>query len=221
MLCFCSFKLLSLITFVVPLINYTNLIDPLLRDLRLRLPLFATMKIGCKVLDVCSGTGDQVLYYATFGLNAYGIDLDQGMLEQAINNKKLRKISANFVMANAKDIPFKDNHFDFVSISLALHEKSSEVRNRIISEMKRVVKSDGYLVFADFEVPLPKNWIGWFIRIIEWIASGNHYKHFREYINQGGLNPLIKIHNLTILKQETMKMDCLKLVLTRLNSSNN
>jgi ubiquinone/menaquinone biosynthesis C-methylase UbiE len=177
------------------------------------------MKAGYKVLDVCSGTGNQVLYYTTFGLDAYGIDLDQGMLEQAINNKKLRKTSANFVRADAKDIPFKDNHFDFVSISLGLHENSSEVRDRIISEMKRVVKSGGHLVFADFEVPLPNNWIGWIIRIIEWIASGNHYKHFREYLSQGGLDPLIKRHGLTILRQETMKNDCLKLVLVRLNSS--
>jgi len=41
--------------------NYSNLIDPLLRDIREFVPGFAGMNAGNKVLDVCCGTGDYLL----------------------------------------------------------------------------------------------------------------------------------------------------------------
>jgi ubiquinone/menaquinone biosynthesis C-methylase UbiE len=41
--------------------NYETLVDPLLRDLRKHTPEFAGMRTGDKVIDVCCGTGAQVL----------------------------------------------------------------------------------------------------------------------------------------------------------------
>ena len=53
---------------------YVTLIDPLLRDIRLFVPGFAGMKAGDRVLDVCCGTGDQVLHCAAGGIKAKAAD---------------------------------------------------------------------------------------------------------------------------------------------------
>ena len=70
------------------LLNYSTIIDPLLKDVRLYVPKFAGMKAGDRVLDICCGTGDQVFHYAEKGIVATGVDINPKMLEVAIRNKK-------------------------------------------------------------------------------------------------------------------------------------
>ena len=53
--------------------NYETLVDPLLRDLRKFTPEFSGIKAGDKVIDVCCGTGAQVLEYGRCGKADFGI----------------------------------------------------------------------------------------------------------------------------------------------------
>lgn len=178
----------------------------MLRDVRMATPKFAGMKVDDKVLDVCSGTGDQVFYYNREGVVAFGIDLDQGMIRQAENIRKKRKVeNVSFRIADAKNLPFEDNFFDCVSISFALHEKERASRNKIISEMKRVVKRDGRLIFIDFQVPLPGNFYSFWIRCIEYLAGKEHFKYFKDYIKQGGLDNLLNKNQLNEEKRGFFK----------------
>ncbi len=104
--------------------NYSTLVDPFLRHVRLYAIRFSGLKAGDRVLDVCCGTGDQVYYYARAGLLATGIDLDPAMLRLAAKDKRSRvQDNASFRMADARWLPFTDNSFDGASVSLALHEK--------------------------------------------------------------------------------------------------
>ena len=68
--------------------------------------------------------------------------------------------------------------------------------DKAISEMKRVVKQQGALIFIDFQVPLPKNVWAMFARIIEFLAGGSHYQGFKDYLRNGGLNQILKDHQL-------------------------
>ena len=174
-------------------LNYSNVIDPILKGLRVYAVKFAGIKAGDKVLDVCCGTGDQVFHYAETGALAYGIDLDPGMINLA--EKKKKKLGLNnvsFQIADAQDLPFEDNFFDCVSISLALHEKERKVRDKIVSEMERVAKKGGGLIFMDFQVPLPKGLYSLLIKTIEYFAGVNHYAYFKDYLGQGGLTEILK-----------------------------
>jgi len=177
--------------------NYETLVDPLLRDLRKFTPEFSGMKAGDKVIDVCCGTGAQVLEYERRGIVATGIDISPSMLKIATRNRMRQKaVNVSFQLANATSLPFPDGYFDYASISLGLHDKEKPIRYQIISEMKRVIKQDGALILIDFQVPLPRNVWAVAARAIEFLAGGSHYQGFRDYLANGGLEDILKNHGL-------------------------
>ena len=171
-------------------LNYSTLIDPFLRGVRLYTIYFSRMKAGDRVLDVCCGTGDQAFHYARAGIMATGIDLDPNMLKLARKDKR-KTTNVSFQRADACYLPFKDNSFDYASISFALHEKERAARDKIISEMKRVVRKGGALIFLDFQVPLPKKMLPYLVRVLEFFAGREHHRCFRDYLAQGGLDVLL------------------------------
>lgn len=179
------------------LFNYSNLVDPLLRGIRDFAPAFAGMTVGDKVLDVCCGTGAQVIRYGLYGIEAIGIDNDPKMISLASNNlMKSQLMNVSFQLADATKLPFPDNHFDYSSITFGLHDKDKPIRDRVIGEMKRVVKHNGKFIFTDFAVPLPKNMWGLVARTVEFLVGGEHYRGFRNYINNSGLSVILKEHSI-------------------------
>lgn len=177
--------------------NYETLIDPLLRDIRKFTPEFSGMSPGDRVLDVCCGTGAQVLEYGRRGIIATGVDISPSMLKIALRNKMKQKLeNVSFHLADATKLPFASNRFDYASVSLGLHDKGRLTRYRVVSEMRRVVKQDGALIFIDYPVP-PVNsiWAG-LSRTVEFLAGGDHYKGFKDYIISGGLEDILKVHHL-------------------------
>jgi len=161
------------------------------------------MKAGDRVLDVCCGTGDQAFHYAKAGITATGIDLDSNMLKLAGKDKRKKALpNVSFQIADARNLPFKDNSFDYASISFALHEKERTARDKIISEMRRVVKKEGALIFIDLQVPLPKTLFAHLIKAVEFIAGRDHHRHFRDYIEQGGLDEILRKNHLLEEKRD-------------------
>jgi ubiquinone/menaquinone biosynthesis C-methylase UbiE len=177
--------------------NYETLVDPLLRDLRKFTPEFSGMKAGDKVIDVCCGTGAQVLEYGRHGIIATGIDSSQDMLKIATRNRMRQKaVNVSFQLADATNLPFPDGYFDYATVSFGLHDKEKPIRYQIIFEMKRVVKQNGALILVDFQVPLPRNAWAVFARVIEFLAGGSHYRGFKDYLANGGLDDILKNHAL-------------------------
>jgi len=173
------------------------MIEPLMRSLRIHTPELAGMNAGDRALDVCCGTGALVLHYAKMGIIAAGMDLNPRVIEVAENKrKKLGLSNVSFQTANALDLPFKDNFFDYASISMSLHENERAERDRMISEMKRVVKEEGALVFIDYKVPLPRIPSSYISKVVELIAGREHNRYFKDYIEQGGLDELLKKNHL-------------------------
>jgi len=197
-------------------LNYSTIIDPLLRDLRAYAIDFSGVKAGDRVLDVCCGTGDQVYYYAKAGIIADGIDLDPKMLKLARKDKRNPGLTGvSFQLADAQYLPFKDNSFNSASISFALHEKERASRDKIIAEMKRVVRKDGALIFLDFQVPLPKNLLPHLVKVIEFFAGRNHYLYFKDYIGQGGLDVLLARNHLAEAKRSYLNGGLMTIIKSR------
>jgi len=174
------------------ILNFQILVDSLLSDVRKFIPIFANMQVGAVVLDLCCGTGKQVLEFGTNGIAATGIDINSNILKIALKNKAKSKLeNVSFQQADATNLPFRDCYFDCVSISFGLHDKGKTAREKIVSEMKRVVKNNGTLIFVDFQFPLPANISGLVVRGIEFLAGGDHYHNFRDYLKIGGIDSLL------------------------------
>ena len=108
-----------------------------------------------KILDIGCGQGRHCFgAYMHADLDVYGIDMGFDDVKKANENfnqfnERLDKKSCNFIVGNAKTLPFEDNSFD--------HVVCSEVLEHIIDyesalkEIKRVLKPDG-----TFALSVPK-----------------------------------------------------------------
>ncbi|MFC2050978.1 class I SAM-dependent methyltransferase [Chloroflexota bacterium] len=198
------------------LFNYSTLVDPILKEVRTCVVELSGVKAGDRVLDVCCGTGEQVFHYAQKGAVATGVDQEPNMIEVAERSSKRRGFKhSTFRLASATELPFPDGYFDCASISLGLHEMEREERNRAVSEMKRVVKKEGVLMFIDFQVPLPKNYFAYLIRAVEFLAGRDNYACFTDYLAQGGLKRILKENRLVPQKEALLLRGNLQVIKAR------
>ena len=102
-------------------------------------------------LDVCCGTGDISIWLAEKrkDLNISGVDFSSAMLNEAI--KKSKGLDIVWKEADALCLPFEDCSFSAVSISFGL--RNTVDYEKVLKEMIRVVKKDGYIYCLDSFVP--------------------------------------------------------------------
>lgn len=107
-----------------------------------------------KLLDVCCGTGDLSIIASgkNENIEITGVDFSCNMLE--IANKKIENSNVcniEFILANAMDMPFDDNVFDYVIIGFGL--RNTPDYYRVICEMVRVAKPFGKVMCLDTSIP--------------------------------------------------------------------
>jgi len=78
----------------------------------------------------------------------YIIDVAQQQLLQA--RKKVNVLRLIASRMNAEKLAFKNQSFDTVIVFFLLHELPEDVREKVLSELLRVVKNNGILVFVDY-----------------------------------------------------------------------
>lgn len=97
---------------------------------------------GKKVLDIgCGAPGWQVRNYASSGSDVYGIDITEFAVKSTEQALKIFGLKGHIVVADAANLPFPDNHFDFVSSGGVLHHTADV--NKCIEEIHRVLKPEG------------------------------------------------------------------------------
>jgi ubiquinone/menaquinone biosynthesis C-methylase UbiE len=154
---------------------------------------------GMRVLDVGCGTGTNLSLYHPAGCEVFGIDLSPAMVEMA--RQKLGD-RAEIHLGNASQMPYEDNLYDLVTTMMTLHEMSDQIRFTVMSEMVRVVKSNGHILVTDFHpgpIRFPKGWMYKSIALFFEIAAGReHFKNYRQFLTNGGLPGLIKGSRLNV-----------------------
>ncbi len=95
-----------------------------------------------KILDIGTGTGILPMNMKNYGGEYTGVDLSPEMIEQA----EMLVPDANFVCADAHDLPFENSSFDVVT---ALQCWVYFDKEKLLRELHRVLKKDGglYIVF--------------------------------------------------------------------------
>jgi len=102
---------------------------------------------GCRLLDLCTGTGAVALRAAgrvgDTGL-VVGVDFSEGMIRRA--REKARgpgRAGPFFVGGDAAGLPFRDAAFDAVTCSHAMYELDPETREAALAESVRVLRPGG------------------------------------------------------------------------------
>jgi ubiquinone/menaquinone biosynthesis C-methylase UbiE len=149
---------------------YQNLVDRILSEILIELNTTNSIK----VLDVATGTGRGALALSKFGL-VIGVDLAESMLKKAQQKAKVQKLeNIHFEIANARNLPFRDNSFDVIISLKFFHLMPNHVRRPIIEEMIRVLRPNGFLVlefanpFYGVFVELYKRWFAGKTSIYIW-----------------------------------------------------
>ena len=155
------------------------------------------------VLDAGCGTGAQLNLYRSYGCRVFGIEMSAGMIAAA--RKKFRG-SLNLSQGNAGRMPYRNQTFDLILLSMMLHEIPPNTRTVVLAETERVLKDSGRILIIDYRVGRPNGPMGRLfksvITLIEMVAGRPHYDNYRNFMKTGGLSPLLKKHRLTVERHD-------------------
>ena len=169
--------------------------DFLARSTRNKVVAAANARASSRVLDVATGTGELVFAFAKKGIEATGVDLSKDMLRTAARkNKKYER--TRFGIADAANMPFKENLFDISCISLTLHDMPFAIREEVLREMARITKLRGNIIIVDY-APLPQNRI---LRFLTYhITKLYESKYYGEFARS---SPEVQLHRIGIETRE-------------------
>ncbi len=95
-------------------------------------------------LDLCCGFGRHLSYLLSRGVNTYGLDLSQPLLENAV---EIKKLAGRVILGDMRHLPFNQS-FDFVFSFFSsfgyFHQDSENIG--VLREIYRVLKSNGRFV---------------------------------------------------------------------------
>jgi len=117
---------------------------------------------GWRYLDVGCGTGAAAREISGGGLEVTGVDVDPKQIEAARGAGEGRNLRFRVMDATALD--FGDGEFDIVATSMATHHIPDW--ERAFSEMVRVLRPGGYLIYSDHVFPA---WLARIVRFVRFI----------------------------------------------------
>ena len=98
---------------------------------------------GKKILDIGCGRGRWIKFYNSLGGITTGVDLSP----EAIN--KCREKGLQAIQCDITELPFKNNTFDIVNSVTVLHHIPYEQQKRVVSELYRVLKPQGWMIMLE------------------------------------------------------------------------
>ena len=137
---------------------YDKFFEPFNRGLRaIGVKMFPPWK-GMAVLDVGCGTGVHLEIYQKAGCDVFGIDMSPGMLQAA--RTRLGE-DAELCLGDASKMPYPDEKFDLIMMTMVLHEMPPAVRSAVIDESKRTLKQNGRILLIDYHPGPVRPLKGW------------------------------------------------------------
>lgn len=150
--------------------------DRVAAGVRRRVVDVTNARLGSRILDVATGTGEQAFAFAQREYEVVGVDISKDMLR--IANEHNEYTNVTFRVADAANMPFEDDYFDVSCISFALHDMPFSIRENILKEMTRVTSPRGTIIIVDYAVPANTIIRKLFFRI----ASLGETKYFPEFV---------------------------------------
>lgn len=122
-------------------------------------PLLQYIRSGSTIVSIGIGQGEEICgLHELFGdrVRIIGIDISPVAIQTSKDRIKRNNFSAELIQADAIDLPLEDESVDAVILSSTLHEIFSyhpdhiEAFKKAISQVSRVLKSQGVLFIRDF-----------------------------------------------------------------------
>lgn len=114
----------------------------------------ARVTAGCNVLDVCTGHGVVALAASRRGAIVSAVDFAEAMLSAARRNVP----GADCRLADAQALPYADNTFDAVVCGYGIPHVPRP--DRVLAEMRRVLRPGGRVAISVWAQPSPTNGAG-------------------------------------------------------------
>ncbi len=177
---------------------YQRFIDPLLSGLRREVLL--SISPEDRILEIACGTGALALAMALKAAHVTAIDLSEENIAAAAQTAMKNSAgNINFEVRDASDLScYTDRQFDTAVITMAVHQFESGLAISILSEMR---KKAYRIIIGDYSHHMRSGWSRNLAWAIEWLAGGDHYRNFRNYIRSGGLHFFASKAGLNIISQ--------------------
>ena len=143
---------------IAPRYDMLNRLLSLRRDVawRKRMATFLRKRSKVRLLDLATGTGDQILHFMDGGADiasAVGMDMSEQML--AVGREKMTKRGlqdkVELSRGDAVEAPADSDAFDVTSISFGIRNVIDV--SRALGEMRRVLKPGGCALILEFSMP--------------------------------------------------------------------
>lgn len=155
-------------------------------------------------LDIGCGTGWAVRHASKIikeNGKAFGIDLSPKMIEIAKSNSQNNQ-NVFFFQANAENLPFEDNFFEFIICTNSFHHYFDTLK--VLDEVFRVLKKEGEIYILDVTTD------GFLAKMLDKVFQKEEQEHvkyystqeFKEFYAKANLNyiasklilPFVKVH---------------------------
>lgn len=124
------------------------------RGTRRKAMILSGWQPGDRVLDLCTGTGELALTFASEGARVVGADIARGMLKRAMN--KGLGLKSAWVEMDATNLAFAEDSFEISVLSLALHHMPVPVQLRVLKELRRVTTRR--IIIIEPHTPVNPRW---------------------------------------------------------------
>jgi len=146
---------------------------------------------GSTVLDVGCGTGRLAFQFAEHCKSIVGLDLSSKNISLANTNLKSNpKNNISFVHGDINKLK-KDNlpKFNFAIITYVIHEIPENERISLLNDIHSIAEK---IIIGDYITPTPKSLWGKVNIVVEFLAGKEHYHNFKSYVNNDGIDYLVK-----------------------------
>ena len=156
---------------------FYDLMEFIRRGTRRKAMILSGWRPGERVLDLCTGTGELALTFASQGAKVVGTDIARGMLKRAVT--KSPGLRSAWVEMDATDLAFAENSFEISVVSLVFHHMPVAVQLRVLQELRRVTRRR--IVIIEPHTPANPRWFALWAGVASLIDE-SEYMH--EWVHQ-------------------------------------